>query len=272
MMDIFSRRPPPAGARIPYGPDPLNFGDLRLPRDPASEVGGRLLPVVVLVHGGFWRAQYSLEHIGHAAAALAAEGVAVWSLEYRRIGNPGGGWPGTFLDVGAGVDHLRELAPFYNLDLARVVAVGHSAGGHLAAWAAARHTIPQGDPLYTDRPLPLRAVVPLASVVDLRRAWELVLSNNVVEEFMGGAPDALPHRYKTASPIEMLPLGIPQTLVHGAADENVPLEISERYVEAAQEQGDEARLIALPRAGHFEVIDPRSTEWPQALGAIMGLV
>jgi acetyl esterase/lipase len=150
ILPIFSTPPPPATERIPYGPDPLQFGDLRLPEGPGPH------PVVVVVHGGFWRARWDLEHIGHACAALTREaGVATWCIEYRRIGNEGGGWPGTFLDVGAATDFLREIAKTHSLDLDRVVTIGHSAGGHLAVWLAARQHIPKDDSLHTDLPLPL---------------------------------------------------------------------------------------------------------------------
>ncbi len=145
---IFSTPAPSADVRIPYGDGPFHFGDLRLPR--TAKPGQH--PVVVVIHGGFWRARYDLEHIGHVCAALTSLGVATWSIEYRRVGNEGGGWPGTFHDVGAAVDHLRVLAPEHNLDLERVVVIGHSAGGHLALWVAGRHRIPEGNPLYTSRP------------------------------------------------------------------------------------------------------------------------
>jgi acetyl esterase/lipase len=227
---------------------------------------------VVVIHGGFWRNRYGLEYIGHVSAALTAPGAATWNVEYRRIGDPGGGWPGTFHDIGAAVDYVRELAPRYNLDLARVVAIGHSAGGHLACWAAGRHRIPAGDPLHSVSPLPLVGAVSLAGVLDLRRAWELRLSDTVVETFLGGSPEQVPERYRTGSPIELLPLGVRQALVHGTEDENVPFEIGERYHAAAVTHGDDAILVTLRGAGHFEVVDPRSAEWPRVLEAIMSLL
>jgi acetyl esterase/lipase len=267
--DILDLPPPPADARLPYGPDPLQFGDLRLPSGPGPH------PVVVVIHGGFWRARYDLEHAGHLCAALTARGLATWSLEYRRIGNSGGGWPGTFQDVALGLDYLRELAPAYDLDLERVVALGHSAGGHLALWLAGRHRVPADDSLRRASgtasrvPTRLRGAVSLAGVADLRRAWELRLSDNVVETFVGGSPERVPERYAGASPIELLPLGVPQALIHGTADESVPYEISQVYHEAAVARGDEATLVTLPGAGHFEVIDPRSEEWPLVVDATL---
>lgn len=241
-MDILQLSPPPADVRLPYGSDPLQFGDLRLPKAKGPH------PVVIVIHGGFWRAAYNLDHIGHLCAALTAAGLATWNLEYRRIGNNGGCWPGTFEDVLSGADYVPTLAGKYPVDAKKTITVGHSAGGHLALLLAARRRV--------------RGVVSLAGVADLRRAWELGLSNNVVASFLGGAPQEVPDRYLQASPLELLPLGVPQRLVHGEKDDVVPFEISENYIKAAKAAGDDARLVALPEAGHFELIDPRSAEWP----------
>lgn len=256
---------PSADARVPYGPEETQFGELWLPP------GARPRPVVVLIHGGYWRARYGLDYFGHAAAALRDAGLAVWNIEYRRIGNPGGGWPGTFLDVGGAVDALRDLAERYPLDLGRVVALGHSAGGHLALWAAARHRLPEHDPLASPNPLPLAGAISLAGVSDLRRAWELRLSDAVVNDLLGGSPKTVGARYRSASPIELLPLGVPQVLIHGDADTAVPLELSERYHRAALAAGDRCELMVLPGAGHFEVVDPRTSEWQHVLASVRTL-
>ena len=261
--DILEIPAPPADLRLSYGPDPLHFGDLRLPSGP------RPYPVVMVIHGGFWRARYGLDYVGHVCAALTASGVATWNVEYRRIGDEGGGWPGTFHDVARAADYLRELAPSHGLGLDRVVAAGHSAGGHLALWLAARHRIPVGDPLFVGSPLRPLAAVSLAGVCDLRRSWELRLSDNVVETFMDGPPDRYPERYASASPAELLPLGVRQVLVHGTADENVPFQISRDYRARAATLGDDATLVTLPDAGHFEVVDPRSREWPAVAEAML---
>jgi acetyl esterase/lipase len=167
--DILSLAPPPADERVPYGSDAHQFGDLRLPK------GNGPHPVVMNIHGGFWRNEYDLGHAGHLCAALTAKGVATWNLEYRRIGNPGGGWPGTLDDVQTGAACLETIAAERSLDLKRVVATGHSAGGHLVLWLAKQNTIA------------LRGVVALAPVADLRRAWELKLSNTVVADLLGGS-------------------------------------------------------------------------------------
>jgi acetyl esterase/lipase len=259
---IFAQEPPPADARLAYGADPSQFGELRLPAGPGPH------PVVVLVHGGYWRALYDLAYMGHAGAALAAAGWATWNIEYRRLGNPGGGWPGTFHDLGAATDHLRVLARSYPLDLARMVALGHSAGGHAALWLAGRKRVPPASPLYQPDPLPLRAAVPLAPVADLRLGWELGLSGGVVELLLEGSPDAVPDRYAAANPLELLPLGVPQILIHGTADTDVPIRLSEGYQARAAALGDPARLITLPGVEHFAVVDPRSAVWPQVRAAV----
>jgi acetyl esterase/lipase len=263
--EILDLPPPSADQRIPYGPDARQFGELWLPP------GAGPHPVVVLIHGGYWRARYGLEYFGHAAAALRDDGLAVWNVEYRRLGQPGGGWPGTLLDVGRALDALRGLAARFPLDLGRVVALGHSAGGHLGCWAAGRHRLPDGSEVAGPEPLRLAGVVSLAGVLDLRRAWELRLSDSVVHELLGGAPTEVDARYRSASPSELLPLGVPQVLIHGTDDTAVPLELSERYHEAALAAGDRAELIVLPGAGHFEVVDPRTPEWRRVLAAVRAL-
>src|SRR5581483_11524164 len=169
--EILELPPPPSDLRLNYDSLPLQFGDLRLPTTPPPH------PLAILVHGGFWRARYDLEHLGHLAAALTAEGIATWSIEYRRIGDKGGGRPGMFHDVAAGADHARVLAPVYGLDLNRVITLGHSAGGHLAFWLAGRSRIPSADPLHNATPLALCGAIALGGVVDLRLAWEMELSD-----------------------------------------------------------------------------------------------
>lgn len=257
--DILTLPAPPADARIAYGTDPLQFGDLRLPTAAGGDGGS--FPLVILIHGGYWRNRYDLIHFGHAAAALTAEGLATWNIEYRRVGDTGGGWPGTLLDVAAATDYARTLAATYPLDLERVVALGHSAGGQLAAWLAARQRLAPESGVSTADPLPLRAVVALAGVLDLHRAWELHLSDDAVRGFLGGTPEQHPDRYDAASPAALLPSGVRQTLIHGTADDSVPYAISRDYADAARAAGDPVELITLPGAGHFEIVDPRTDEW-----------
>lgn len=260
--DILDLPPPPADRRIPYGPGVYHFGDLRLPP------GAGPFPVVMLVHGGYWRARYGLEYFGHAAAALTAEGYATWNVEYRRIGHEGGAWPGTFADVAAAIDYLRALAGEYPLDLTRVVALGHSAGGHLAIWLAARRRLPQNSPLATPDPLIPRAAVSLAGLHDLRRGSALGLSNGAVHELLGGPPEEYGERYAATSPADLLPIGVRQILVHGTEDDSVPYEITRDYAEAARAAGDDATLVTLEGSGHFEIVDPRTSEWSATRDAV----
>jgi acetyl esterase/lipase len=218
------------------------------------------VPVAVVIHGGYWRAAYGLDHIGHLCAALTRAGMATWNLEYRRLGDPGGGWPASGHDVERGAGYLNTLARKYPLDLTRVVVIGHSAGGQLALWLAAQHTIA------------LRGAVSLAGVLDLRRAWELHLSNNVVEELLGGSPDRQPERYRQASPVELVPLGVAERLVHGAKDDVVPMEMSRHFLAAGVAAGDDASLLEIANAGHFELIDPRTAAWKQIEAVVLSMV
>jgi len=253
---------PPADTRIPYGDITHQFGDLRLPRGEGKH------PVVVMIHGGFWRARYDLEHVGHLCADLTRRGYATWSLEYRRVGHPDGGWTGTFEDVARGTDYLRTLAHRYPLDLKRVVLMGHSAGGHLALWLAGRGRIKASEPLYSRTPLASRGVVSLAGVVDLARAQALHLGDGIVESLLGGTPTQVPERYRLGSPSALLPLGVKQVLLHGTADSTVPVELSETYQARATALGDNAKFVRLENADHFELIDPRSREWTQVVEAV----
>lgn len=269
--DILSAPAPPADARIAYGDGPQQFGGLRLP---TGEAGGdaRPRPVVMAIHGGFWRAAFNLDYMGHLCAALREAGIATWNVEYRRVGEAGGGWPGTFRDLAQAADHLRALAPRYNIDLGRVVTLGHSAGGHLALWLAARPRIPADDPLYDPAPLTPRAAVALAGVVDLREAWRLDLGDGAVRELMGGAPDEYPARYGAASPAALLPLGVPQGLVHGTADDRVPYALGRDYQARAVAHGDDARLITLEGADHFTLVDPHLREGRTVIETVSSLL
>jgi acetyl esterase/lipase len=190
-------------------------------------------------------------------------GIATWNVEYRRLGNDGGGWPGTFLDVARATDAVRDLVAGYRLDMDRVVALGHSAGGQLALWLAGRRRIAAASTLAAPDPLSLRGAISLAGVCDLREAWERQLSNTVVRDLLGGAPEAVPERYDVASPASLLPLGVPQWVVHGTADESVPYAISERYAARARAAGDDVTFVRLEGVGHFEVVDPETSVWGQ---------
>ncbi len=263
-VDEVLKLPNPApDARIPYGSDPLQFGDLRLPKTEGSHP----VAVVVVIHGGCWRSQYTIDHIGSFSDALTRDGLATWTIEYRRVGDPGGGWPGTFLDVGTAVDHLRRLREEHALDLGRVVVAGHSAGGHLALWAGARPKLTDAT-LRAAEPLAPKGVVSLAGVDNLRRAIHEGVCDNMAAELLGGTPEEVPERYAVASPIELLPLGVPQHLINGARDPVVPEAFGRDYSAAAREAGDEAALTVIPDAGHFELIAPSTAAWQQVKKAI----
>jgi acetyl esterase/lipase len=257
---------PAADVTLAYGPEPLQFGELRLPPGTGPH------PVAVVLHGGCWLAEYDLGYMSALAAELTAAGVATWSVEYRRIGDIGGGWPGTFSDVAAATDHLVRLADRHPLDLTRVVAVGHSAGGHLALWLAARHRLPPDDPLRGETPLPLVGVVALAGIPDLAGYASPDGCGASVPELIGGNPAAVPERLARVSPIELVPLGVPQVLVAGVEDEIVPLLHARRYAEAARQAGDAVVVLELETAGHFELVAPSSGAWPAVHDAVFKML
>ncbi len=239
--EILGLAPPPADQRIRYGRDPQHFADLRFPSDRSPA------PVAMNIHGGFWRAGYDLAHAGHLCAVLAAKGIATFNIEYRRVGDAGGGWPGTFDDIKSAFRCLRKHAAELNLDAGRILVMGHSAGGQLALCLAAH------EPAIT-------GVISLAGVLDLKRACELHLSNGAVVGYMGGRPEQVPDRYLEASPIE-LPVSASQVLIHGTADDSVPVEFSRNYVARKQERGEQVEYKEIAGADHFDPIDPRSGPW-----------
>ncbi|HEU0001066.1 MAG TPA: alpha/beta hydrolase [Ktedonobacteraceae bacterium] len=262
--------------RLAYGSEHLQFGDLYLP------AGDGPYPVIPLIHGGYWRARYDLTLMNGLAQDLAHRGYAAWNIEYRRVRDKGGGWPGTFLDVERAVDYLRVLATRYQLDLRRVVPIGHSAGGHLAFWLAARSRIPTNSlrasssvvALEGEQPtlLPLAGAISLAGVLDLEMAWKLHLSNDAVVELLGATFPGAPERYNATSPVALLPLGIPQILIHGTRDSNVPIEISRIYAAKAKSLGDPVTYLELEGIDHFDVIDPGSTAWEKTADVLKTLL
>lgn len=243
--------------RIAYGLKPSQFGDLRVP-----VATGKQRPVMIVIHGGFWYAEYGLDLMDDISDDLTTRGYATWNIEYRRIGQEGGAWPGTLQDIGQAADFLRELAEPYQLDLNRILVIGHSAGGHLALWLAARHKLAVGsDLLSASQPLTIHGVISLAGVSDLQFMWEIRQVNSPVVAFLGGTPDEVPDRYALASPAELLPIGVPQVLIHGTEDKHVPSVVSDRYYDAAVECGDSIALVELPGIDHFAVIRPTSDAW-----------
>jgi dipeptidyl aminopeptidase/acylaminoacyl peptidase len=261
-------RPDPP-RRLTYGAHPSQFGELTLPAgdDPARGA-------VVVVHGGFWRQAYGLELGRPLAAELSAAGLAVWNIEYRRVGG-GGGWTATFDDSAAAVDLLAgsgQRAAGGRLPLDRVIAIGHSAGGHLATWLAARPTFPS-DSRWAGPTVRLHGVISQAGVLDLLDASAHAVGRGAVEDLLGGRPELVPDRYELASPAARVPIGVPVVCVHGTADRNVPIRQSERFVAAARAAGDgDAELVTLPGVDHFAVIDPSSAAWRVCRDAAEGLL
>jgi acetyl esterase/lipase len=238
-----------------YGPARPQVADLWRPGDAAGD-----LPVVVLLHGGFWRGPYTKRLMRRLAAAVALRGWAAFNVEYRRVGpvGGGGGWPTTFEDVAAAIDHLGTVD---GLDTGRVVTCGHSAGGHLALWAAGRGRLPAGAP--GARPIGVRVTgaVSLAGMPDLVRAAELGLGGGAAAALLGGTPDQVAERYRVASPAALLPLGVPQVLVHGLHDAVVPAALSAAYQQRASAAGDDAVFEPVTGAGHMALIEPSGGTW-----------
>jgi acetyl esterase/lipase len=266
--ELDARALPLPGLRIAYGEAAPQFGELRLP------AGRGPFPVVVLIHGGCWLQQFDYRHATRVADALLPLGVAVWTLEYRRLGDAGGGWPNTLLDVAQATDHLRVLAQTYPLDLERVIAMGHSAGGQLALWLAARPQLPPDSALYRPDPLPLRGVLGLAPITDLvrYRIGPAGSCHSAVEPLLGGTPEEHPARYAQASPLALLPLRVPQQLVQGARDPIVSADSVADYARAAEAQGDTVQLHRVDAAGHFELVAPGSVAWPTIARALQALL
>ncbi|GAB2458323.1 alpha/beta hydrolase family protein [Jatrophihabitans fulvus] len=249
----------PGAREIGYGDDPSQFGELTRP-DSKPRPG-----TVVVVHGGFWRAQYGLSLGRPLAADLARRGWTVWNLEYRRVGD-GGGWPATLADVAAGIDKLADLG----VDTSAVVAIGHSAGGHLATWATGRARLPADAPGASPA-VRLTGVVSQAGVLDLATAARTGVGDGAPQDLLGGSPDDVPERYRLADPIQQVPLDVPVYCLHAKDDANVPYAQSEAYVAAATKAGGRAALRTT-EGDHFTLIDPSSTAWAAARDALPDLM
>ena len=254
--DVVAMESPAPDLRIPYGEHPLQYGHLRLPE------GAGPHPVLVFIHGGCWLSAYDIGHVGQLEEAVTAAGYAVWSLEYRRVGDEGGGWPGTFLDIARGVDAVAELASEHPLDLSRVIASGHSAGGHLALWVAARPRIPRSSELYAASPLPIHGVLALAPAADLETLQAQAVCGGVVDGLMGGSPETVPERYDAASPMRLLPIDVPQRIVIGAHDRAWSPGGRAYFERAGAVDGASIVLMEAPESGHFEMVVPTTSTWP----------
>ena len=256
-----------ADHRLPYSPGELNFGELRLPG-----TGAGPHPLVILIHGGCWADSLpkldpratSMDLLRPMAAALAEAGAATWNVEYRRAGPSGGGWQASFGDLSRAVDFVREIAGKYRLDLNRVVVAGHSSGGHLAMWVGARPRIAATSALYTKDPLRVKAVVNLDGPADptaFQPFETKVCPMPALTQFLGGTPSEVPERYRDASPVSFLPLGVSQEFIGGSLIRGVNDQIA-AYESLARSKGDAVTITALEGAGHFDMLAPRSPHWP----------
>lgn len=249
--DILSKPQPQPDERVPYGTDPNQFIEVRLPHAAGPH------RALINIHGGFWRAKYDLVHAGHLCESLRQAGLATFNLEYRRVGNPGGGWPGTFADIRAAYRFIRQQSKTFHLNPAQLVIMGHSAGSQLALCLVAHEPS-------------LQRVISLAGVVDLKKAFALHLSNDAVAEFMGGPPDKVPEHYAEADPMEeQLPHATKQWLIHGTSDDIVPVQFSRDYVSQKTAKGESAVLVEIPQAGHFDLINPNSEAFKQVKATVL---
>jgi acetyl esterase/lipase len=242
--DILSKPQPAPDARIAYGADANQFLEVRLPRARPPHAA------LMNIHGGYWRAQYDLAHAGHLCDALRTAGLATFNFEYRRLGNIGGGWPGTFEDIRSAYRFLQQEHARFQIDLDKFIVMGHSAGGQLALCLAAHEPS-------------IQRVISLAGVVDLKKGYSQHLSFDAVKEFLGGKPDAVPDHYREADPMELKIPRARQWLFHGTQDEIVPPEFSRDYVAQKKQAGETVQLVEIRRAGHFDLIDPAADAFKQ---------
>jgi acetyl esterase/lipase len=265
--------PVPAGAvKLSYGNDPLQFGELRVPKSKGPH------PVAIVIHGGCWMAKLgtmdpravAIDNMRPLANALTEAGIATWNIEYRRLGDAGGGWPGSFQDVAAAADFVRTVADKDQLDLKRVISIGHSAGGHFALWLAGRKRIAKDSELYSVNPLSLAGVVDLHGPGDLKASLAIqqpVCGSPVITNLIGGSPEQQPDRYRAASPIELLPLGVRQVFLAGRMfGPQAP------GYEAAAKKAGESIQVSVSDSGHFVFIDPASAMWPTVLRSVRSVL
>jgi acetyl esterase/lipase len=260
--------PPPAG-RFAYGAAPSQYAELFLPAAPASDAAW---PVVLLVHGGCWTAQYGgMTQMRDIADALSAQGIAVWNVEYRRVEEAGGGYPGMYLDIIAAVDLLAATAAQHGIDLRRVAAVGHSAGGQLVQWLAGRGRIAPSSPLYREAGsyVAIRQIVSLGGLADLRDTELLKCSCGREAAELTGHPSATrPDAMSDTNPAQLIPNGSATVLITGEHDEISPPAASHAYAALAAAAGDQARVIILPGAGHYDEVASGTPSWEIILGVI----
>ena len=271
LADYLALNGPTPAARIAYGPAPSQYAELFLPQ------GKGPFPVAVLVHGGCWTSEFGgIAQLRNMAGALAGRGIAVWNVEYRRVDEPGGGYPGMYEDMHAALDALRAQAgkqpPGVELDLERIVAVGHSAGGQLVQWLAGRARIPQDSPLYRPNPLPVRKIVSLGGLADLRREAALIQSScgRDTAQLAGAPGPGRPDVFADTNAAELLPNGSRSWLVTGALDTISPPRVAHDYAARARAAGDSAEVVILPDASHYDEVAASSPAWPRVLRVIEG--
>lgn len=255
--DILSRPQPPPDERVAYGADPNQFLDVRIPREKGPHA------ILLNIHGGYWRAKYDLAHAGQLCEALRAAGLATFNIEYRRVGNAGGGWPGTFEDVRAAYRFILQQRSRFDLDAERLVVMGHSAGAQLALCLVAHETAHE---------TMISSVISLAGVADLKKAFTLHLSHDAVAEFLGGTPEAVHDHYREADPMELSIPRARQWLIHGLEDDTVPPEFSRDYVATKKKAGEAAEILEIPKASHFDPIDPASKAFEQVKNVVLDAV
>ncbi|TFW24356.1 alpha/beta hydrolase [Duganella callida] len=258
LQDYLALSGPAPTLHVAYGAAPSQFAELFQP------AGAGPFPVAVIIHGGCWTKEFGgITQMRNMAGDLARQGIAVWNVEYRRYDEEGGGYPGMYQDVANAMDRLRGLAPAHALDLRRIVLVGHSAGGHLAQWAASRAKLPRSSPLYMADPLPVPVVIALGSLADLRNERELIKSScdRDMAQLAGVASAERPDIYSDTSPAELLPAGVRTVLIHGEHDHISPTRVGQDYARRAQAAGDAAEVIVLPGASHYDEVAASSPSW-----------
>lgn len=260
--DLATLPVPEPDYKIPYGRDMDMRGELWLPKGWADLPA---LPVIMFIHGGCWYQEYDIKHTRFLTRKLADQGFAVWSVEYRRIGHPNGGWPNSFDDIAKAGDYLKTLAAVFKLDIKRFIVSGHSAGGHMALWYANRPPRFKGkDPLIPS------AVLAMAPAADLTHMAAQKTCGNAAFKLMGGSPDKYPNRYKHADTALRPVKGIAQTIFIGAHD-TVWTPVAQRYINVLEKEKISHTVVKAPMSGHFEMVDPRTSTWPLLLKAFQTL-
>lgn len=251
--DILSLPPPPPDRREAYGGDPNQFVEVRLPPGKGPH------PILMNLHGGFWRAKYDLSHAGHLCHALRNAGLATFNVEYRRVGNQGGGWPGTFSDVRSAYRYIQQEAGRFRVNVEQLVVMGHSAGGQLALCLAAHEPS-------------LTRVISLAGVVDLQKAFALHLSHDAVADFLGGKPSEVPEHYREADPMQLPISTARQWLIQGSEDDTVPVAFAREYTRIKRKNGENVELVEIAHCGHFDLIDPNAAAFKQVTRTALAAV